>query len=85
MSQKKLNVHYFLELRQGLTYSRNRGITESKGEYLAFIDDDVFVEVDYIENINPDIIGSKTKIEFMKFSGILDEYIDFLKNEEIIN
>tara|TARA_B110000027_G_scaffold1587_1_gene1377 strand:+ start:864 stop:1157 length:294 start_codon:yes stop_codon:yes gene_type:complete len=52
MSQKKLNVHYFLELRQGLTYSRNRGITESKGEYLAFIDDDVFVEVDYIENIN---------------------------------
>ena len=52
MSQKKLNVHYFLELRQGLTYSRNRGITESKGEYLAFIDDDAFVEVDYIENIN---------------------------------
>ena len=52
MSQKKLNVHYFLELRQRLTYSRNRGITESKGEYLAFIDDDVFVEVDYIENIN---------------------------------
>ena len=43
------------------------------------------VVIDYIENINPDIIGSKTKIEFMKFSGILDEYIDFLKNEEIIN
>ena len=49
---KKLNIHYFLELRQGHTFSRNRGITESKGEYLAFIDDDAFVANDYIENIN---------------------------------
>ena len=49
---KKINVQYFLELQQGHTYSRNRGIAESKGEYLAFIDDDAFVEVDYIENIN---------------------------------
>ena len=31
------------------------------------------------------IIGSETKIEFMKFSGILDEYLDFLKKQEIIN
>ena len=49
---KTLNVHYFLELKQGHTYSRNRGIAESKGEILAFIDDDAFVEVNYIENIN---------------------------------
>ena len=48
---KKLNVNYFLELEEGHTYSRNRGIIESKGEYLAFIDDDAFVDVDYIENI----------------------------------
>ena len=43
------------------------------------------VIIDYIENTDPDIIGSKTKIEFMKFSGILDEYLDFLKKQEIIN
>ena len=48
---QKLNVNYFLELKEGHTYSRNRGIIESKGEYLAFIDDDAFVDVDYIENI----------------------------------
>ena len=48
---KKLDVNYFLELKEGHTYSRNRGIKESKGEYLAFIDDDAFVDVDYIENI----------------------------------
>ena len=51
-SHKTINVHYFLELKQGHTYSRNRGIAESKGEILAFIDDDAFVEVNYIENIN---------------------------------
>ena len=50
-THKELNVNYFLELKQGHTYSRNRGITESKGEYLAFIDDDAFVAINYIENI----------------------------------
>ena len=50
--QKKQNLHYFLELQQGHTYSRNRGIAESIGEYRAFIDDDAFVEFDYIEYIN---------------------------------
>ena len=43
------------------------------------------VIIDYIENTDPDIVGSETKIEFMKFSGILDEYLDFLKKQEIIN
>ncbi|MDB2461329.1 hypothetical protein N9W73_00795 [Gammaproteobacteria bacterium] len=43
------------------------------------------VVIDYIENVDPDIAGSKTKIEFVKFSGILDEYINFLKKEKIIN
>ena len=32
-THKTINVHYFLELKQGHTYSRNRGIAESKGEY----------------------------------------------------
>ena len=38
------------EVRQGLSYARNRGIGESEGEYIAIIDDD--------ERIAPDFISS---------------------------
>ena len=34
------NIHYYLELNQGLSHARNRGWRESKAEYVAYIDDD---------------------------------------------
>ena len=47
----ELNLHYFLELNQGHTHARNRGINEAQGEYISFIDDDAFVRQDYAENL----------------------------------
>ncbi len=44
-------IRYFLEKNQGHSYSRNRGIQESKGELIAFIDDDAFVQPDFSEQI----------------------------------
>ena len=36
-------VHYFYQENQGVAVSRNRGLRESQGEYIAFLDhDDVF-------------------------------------------
>ena len=58
---------YFKETRQGNTYARNRGIRESKGQYISFIDDDAMASTHYCENViaffdhNPEvsIIGGK--------------------------
>lgn len=36
---------------KGISMTRNRGITLSNGEYVGFIDDDDFVEKDYVETI----------------------------------
>jgi glycosyltransferase involved in cell wall biosynthesis len=36
------HVRYVLEERQGLSHARNRGIGESRGEIIAFVDDDVY-------------------------------------------
>jgi glycosyltransferase involved in cell wall biosynthesis len=47
-----ISVSYFLELNQGHTYARNRGIKEAKGQILTFIDDDAFVDTDFIKNIH---------------------------------
>jgi len=61
------NFFYFKEIRQGNTFARNRGIRESRGQYLAFVDDDAMASENYCENIieyfdrNPDVsvVGGK--------------------------
>jgi len=63
---------YVLETQQGLSYGRNRGIAEAKGEFITFIDDDAFLTEDYLEKIyncfrsNEEIaaIGSKILLHY---------------------
>ncbi len=42
---------YLLESQQGLSFARNAGIRESRGEVLAFTDDDVIVETTWLWNL----------------------------------
>ena len=44
-----LNISVVTETSQGLSYARNRGIAESKGECIAIIDDDEYVNPQFIE------------------------------------
>jgi len=43
--------NFFLvrELRQGVSHARNRGIAESSGEYICFIDDDAYASREWLE------------------------------------
>jgi len=43
---------YFFEPNQGLSHSRNRGIHESNGTIIAFLDDDAFADPEYISSLN---------------------------------
>ena len=43
--------HYFLERQQGLSHARNRAVAESKGELIAFIDDDALADRHYLESL----------------------------------
>lgn len=47
----EISCRYYLETNQGLSYGRNRGIKESKGIYITFIDDDAFLADDYLEKV----------------------------------
>ena len=44
----KCNIRLVNELNQGLSFARNRGISESEGEYIAIIDDDERIAPDFI-------------------------------------
>ena len=45
----EIDFHYFLETNQGLSHARNRAIKESKGKYITFLDDDAFIDDNYLE------------------------------------
>lgn len=63
---------YAEETSQGLSYSRNRGIQESKGEYVTFLDDDAFLHKDFLKvtldffekNKNAFAIGGKILLAY---------------------
>jgi len=50
-SHPELQIKYFNESNLGLSFARNRGIQESKGEIISFIDDDAFVNYDFTKNL----------------------------------
>ena len=46
-----VDFRYFVETNQGLSYARNRGIEESRGDTLLFLDDDSYIQKDYLANL----------------------------------
>lgn len=47
-----VQFRYVVELNQGLSYARNTGVNESRGDILVFVDDDATVFEDYLINID---------------------------------
>ncbi len=62
------NVHYFYiqEENQGLSFARNRGIREAKGDCVVFLDDDAYVHIDYLKNLR---LNLSQYPEMMAFGG----------------
>ena len=49
--QSKIPVKYILEEGRGIARARNRGISESTGEWIAFFDDDQIAETDWLNQL----------------------------------
>lgn len=47
----QIDFRYFIETNQGLSYARNTGVKESRGEILVFVDDDATVFENYLPAI----------------------------------
>ena len=64
-----VSFHYFVETNQGLSFARNRGIAESQGETLLFLDDDSYIQEGYLENLQRQL---DTHPEADAFCGKID-------------
>jgi glycosyltransferase involved in cell wall biosynthesis len=50
---------YVFEANQGLSFARNSGIREARGDVLAFMDDDVTVEPGWLDNLTAPLRGGE--------------------------
>ncbi len=54
--EEMLDIRYFKKENSGPGLSRNYGAARAKNDWLVFVDSDVIVEKDYIENCKKDIL-----------------------------
>lgn len=80
LDRKILPLRYMHEANQGLSHARNRGVIESKGDVIAFIDDDVIVPVDWLIQVHRaftlydvDVISGKV---ILNFEDVLPAWLD---------
>lgn len=71
-----LNIRYVFEEKKGLSFARNRGISESNGIIITFIDDDAEAVQGFLETVykflkdRPDISGVGGKVKPVYPGGI---------------
>ncbi len=66
-SSTSVSLKYFLETSPGVACSRNNGVRESSGDWIAFCDDDQIAEPDWLKDLR--IIATDTKTMIQKTCG----------------
>lgn len=68
-THQDVSFRYVVEKEQGLSAARNRGIKESRGDILVYVDDDALVDADYLRiyaehfAVNPKTMAAGGPIE----------------------
>lgn len=82
--KKDTRIRVIHKKNEGLGFARNTGIEAARGEYLAFVDSDDYVEVSMYENLYTSIEKAQAQIAV---SGYIKKYGDgseeYFKNRDI--
>jgi len=84
---KDERIKYFKNDNNGVSYTRNYGITKASNDYILFIDSDDYVEVDYLKEISNDLKNNENNFVIQGFKRVdnLDNllYTKSFKNRHI--
>lgn len=73
LENKYANIRFIDKENEGIAKTRNLGILEAEGEYVCFIDDDDYVDKDYIYTLYSSIIESDADLVCSGYRRVDDE------------
>jgi succinoglycan biosynthesis protein ExoM len=68
-----LSVRYFLQPKKNIALTRNMGVANTTGEYIAFIDDDEYAEQDWLKNLYETLHKYQAEVVFGPVIGMLPD------------
>ncbi|WNO78223.1 SP_1767 family glycosyltransferase [Streptococcus suis] len=77
-AKKDQRIRIIHQENSGVSAARNRAIDEARGEYIAFIDSDDFVEDFYLEHLYKAAVSTGSDIAATNFSSFNEERQSFL-------
>lgn len=77
-------VRVIAKLNEGVSHTRNRGIKEAKGKYIAFIDADDYIDKQYFSDMYERLLSAEKTIAMCKFNivkctGKIEEFKENLE------
>lgn len=65
--EKDKRFKYFFKENGGLSSARNFGISNSKGEFLSFVDSDDIISNDFLETLYNNMINNEVKLSIVGY------------------
>lgn len=85
-AKKYSNIKVITQKNQGVSASRNRGISEAQGDYIIFVDSDDWLEEDAFEQILKQLKKDSPDILLTAYYDVYDkEWIKNTRGEEVAN
>lgn len=66
-------IHVIHQVNKGLSEARNAGIDSAKGEYIAFIDSDDYIDDNYVERLFRALVENDAEISVCSFRCVSEE------------
>jgi len=70
LSRSDHRIRVICQMHAGVSVARNRGIKESKGDYLIFLDSDDYLEPDFVSVMTSMIISSDSDIAYCGYRWV---------------